>query len=391
MIRTGIIGSGFAADFHFSSLAEVAGEDVRIEGVYSPTKEHRDAFAFERGIKAFTSLESLLDSVDVVHICSPPLAHEEAAVAALQRGIHTIIEKPFTGYFGTENDFNAAGFPREKMKQGALESASRMVQAEQESKGKIFYAENWLWAPVIQREAEIIRKTGAQILWMIAEESHSGSHSPTYGIWRYSGGGSIMGKGCHPLTTAIYYKSVEGTAKSGKPIRPKSVTARTHDLTRIPEFQDKGYIRKEYQDVEDFGLIHIVFEDGTIADIFSSEIVLGGVHNWIEIFANNHRTRCNINPTDAMETYNPQEEQFRDIYVVEKIGTKQGWSNPSPDENWATGYIQEIRQFYRSIRNNEFPVPYSQLAYDTIDVIYSSYLSAERNGTEVSVGDNGQG
>jgi hypothetical protein len=30
-----------------------------------------------------------------------------------------------------------------------------------------------------------------------------------------------------------------------------------------------------------------------IADIFASELVMGGVHNWLEIFANNHRTRCN--------------------------------------------------------------------------------------------------
>ena len=39
-----------------------------------------------------------------------------------------------------------------------------------------------------------------------------------------------------------------------------------------------------------------------------------------------------------MELYNPQEEQFADVYVMEKIGTKQGWSNPSPYKNWMFGY-----------------------------------------------------
>ena len=46
------------------------------------------------------------------------------------------------------------------------------------------YAENWVYAPAVQKEREIVVKTGAQILRMIGEESHSGSHSPSYGIWR---------------------------------------------------------------------------------------------------------------------------------------------------------------------------------------------------------------
>ena len=49
----------------------------------------------------------------------------------------------------------------------------------------------------------------------------------------------------------------------------------------------------------------LVFEDGTIADLFASELVLGGVHNWIEMNTSNHRTICNINPNNAMQSYTP--------------------------------------------------------------------------------------
>jgi predicted dehydrogenase len=266
--------------------------------------------------------------------------------------------------------------------QGAVRNKWRMLEAEAGSEGRIFYAENWVFAPVIQKEAEIIRKTRAQVLWIIAEESHSGSHSPTYGMWKYSGGGSLMGKGCHPLTAALYLKRLEGQSRNGRPIRPVGVTARTHELTRIPGYEDRGYLRTDYTDVEDFGLMHVAFEDGTVADIFSSEIVLGGVHNWLEVMANNHRTRCNINPIDALETYNPKDEQFADIYVVEKTGTKQGWSHPAPDEEWMNGYVQELDSFYRSIQEASAPFAGSELGYDTVAVIYSAYLSAERRGRE---------
>ena len=240
---------------------------------------------------------------------------------------------------------------------------------------------------MVQKEAEILRKTKGQVLWMIAEEAHSGSHSSAYGVWKLAGGGSLMGKGCHPLTAVLYLKHVEGITRNGKPIKPKAVSARVHEITRLPAYEDRGFLRTDYDDVEDWGHMHVIFDDGTIADVYSSEIVMGGVHNWIEVFANNHRTRCNINPVDGLATYNPVESQFDDIYVVEKIGTKQGWSNPAADENWMTGYVQEIRYFYECIKNNELPLKYSELGYDTVDVIYSAYLSAERSGTEVAVGE----
>lgn len=159
----------------------------------------------------------------------------------------------------------------------------------------------------------------------------------------------MIGKGCHPLGAALYLKRIEGKARDGKPIRPQSVTARVHALTRMPNFRDEGHIRCDYFDIDDFSMMHVTFEDGTIATIFASDIILGGIHNWLEVAANNHRTFCNINPNTAMATYNPVDANFKDIYVVEKIGTKQGWTNPSPDEDWFTGYPQEIEAFYRTV------------------------------------------
>ena len=386
-LKAGYIGAGFAASFHHSSLLSGARELVEPVGVYSPRKESRERFAAERGLRSFESLEGLLDAVDVVHICAPAVHHEKAAVAALERNLSVILEKPFTGYFGPEGDeaFRGNRFPKEEMKRGALASAGRILAAEQSSKGRIYYAENWVFTPVIQKEVEIIRKTKAQLLWMVAEESHSGSHSPTYGIWRSSGGGSIMGKGTQPLTTVLYLKRIEGLERNGLPIRPAGVSARTHEITRAPSFEDKGHLRTDYFDVEDYGMVHVRFEDGMVADVFSTEIVMGGVHNWLEVFANNHRTRCNINPIDAVETYNPVDAQLSDVYVVEKIGTKQGWSRPAPDEDWMNGYVQELRHFYDLISGGRPTDCSAELGYDTVDVIYSAYLSAERGGAEVAL------
>ena len=385
-VRVGIVGARFAAKFHWDGLRRVYGVPLEIVGVTSKTAEARDAFARVKGIRAFETFEELCAAVDVIDLCTPPSSHEQLAIEALQAGKHVIIEKPLTGYYGAKVDgFDGRSFSKEQMLREATASCVRILDAARVSGKRVCYAENWVYAPAIQKEREILAKTGGQVLWMLGEQSHSGSHSPYYGSWKFSGGGSLVGKGCHPLSAALYLKRVEGESRTGTPIRPRTVSARTHEITRLPGYRDEGFLRTAYEDIEDYSQIHIEFSDGTVADIFSSELVIGGVHNWMEIICNNHRTRCNLNPIDALETFNPREDIFRDVYVTEKIGTKQGWSHPAPDEAWQHGYPQEFQDFMESIFHDREPLSGIELARDTIATIYAGYLSAERGGAEVEV------
>lgn len=375
MLKAGFVGSGFAARFHLESARRVCLPTA----VFSPTPAKRDAFAAEHALTSVDSLERLIELVDVVHLCAPAATHEEVAVAALQEGVHVIVEKPFTGYFGP------ATTPHREMLAAATASASRMVAAAAESPATLCYAENFVYAPAIQREAEIVRKTDAQILRMVGEESHSGSHSAFYGMWEHMGGGSLVGKGCHPLTAMLFLKRLEGVTRSGQPILPATATARVHELTRLPGYRDLGHLRTDYVDIEDFAMLHVTFGDGTVGTVFASEVVLGGVVNYVEVHANNHRTRCNLNPIDALETFNPVGARFDDVYVVEKTETKEGWSKPAPDEDWMHGYPAEIEEFYRCISANAQPESDAELGYSTIATIYAGYASAEEGGVEVAV------
>ncbi len=386
IIRAGIIGSGFAAKFHYEAIRRIYSMKVIVAGAFSINEKRLNEFTEPRNIKNFDSLEALIAASDAVHICTPPATHEEIVIAVLRQGKHVIVEKPFTGYFGDGSpEFNGDTFSRKEGLKHAMQSVQRMLKAEQESAGVIFYAENWIYAPAIQKEREIIEKTKAQILWIQAQQSHSGSHSLDYGKWHSAGGGSLMGKGSHPLAAAIYLKHVEGRTRNGKPIRPKTISARTHAITRMQSYKDDGYLRDTYKDVEDYAMIHLVFEDGTIADVVASELLHGGVKNFVEVHANNHRTLCNIAPNNAMMTYNPSPENFNDIYVVEKTGTKQGWSFISPDEAWFNGYQHEMDAFYQSLIYGDQIESNSQLAADIIATIYTAYVSAEQKGSEIPI------
>lgn len=384
-IRVGLAGSGYAASFHYESYSSIPG--AKVVAVYSKPEEHCNKFAKERKIISCNSLDELINKVDVVDVCVPAYLHERFCVEALRKDKHVIVEKPFTGYYGPPDKkiFKGNEFPKEEMLNEALASANRILDAEKESKGKVFYAENWVYAPVIQKEVEILNDSRGQILWAIGEQSHSGSHSSSYGIWRQSGGGSLVGKSCHPLTAILYLKRIEGNRRDGRPIRPKTVSCRTHQITRNPKFINAGIIRTDYYDVEDYAQVHLVFDDGMIADVFASDLVMGGVKNYLEVIANNHRTICDLSFTKAVSLFNPREEQLKNTYIVEKIETKQGWSFPSPGEKWMFGYQQELADFINCIIRNDFPQSGSELGWDATAVLYSAYVSAEKKGLEVEI------
>lgn len=386
IIRAGIIGSGFAAKFHYDAIKRIYSTDVTVVGAYSTNSSRLNAFTSPKNIKDYESLNSLIAASDILHVCTPPSSHEQLVIEILKQDKHVVVEKPFTGYFGDgSTTFNGDTFPRKDGLASAMKSIERMLLAEKASKGSIMYAENWVYAPAIQKEKELIEKTGAQILWIQAQQSHSGSHSLDYGQWHLSGGGSLMGKGSHPLTAALYLKQTEGLTRNGNSIRPKSVSARTHAVTRTKDYKNAGHLRNSYKDVEDYAQVHVVFEDGTVADIVASELLQGGVKNYVEVHADNHRTICNIAPNNSMQTYNPVEENFQEIYVVEKTGTKQGWSFISPDEAWFNGYQHEMEAFYRTAAFGDAIESNSQLAADLIATIYTAYLSAEKQGAEIPV------
>ena len=386
-IRIGIVGTGFAGLFHFECLTRVHGVQVEIAAVTSKREESRAAFGKKHGIPVYDSVEAMLPHIDVLDICSPASVHEEGMLQAVGAGKAIICEKPLTGYFGPPGDDSFRGnvAPKAPMLEDVQERLAALAAAVRDSGVFFGYAENFVYAPSVQKEREILEKTGAQVLRMMGEESHNGSASPVYGIWQFAGGGSLMGKGCHPLSTQLYLKRVEGMTRNGKPIRPARISARTHELTRLPNYEDKSLIRTDYLDIEDYGLMHVVFDDGTIGDVLTSEVVLGGLYDFLDVFANNHRTRCYLSPAGLMDTYNPRGPQFEDIYLIEKASTKEGWSPAAPDEHFTMGYIAEMQDFLSCVASGGKPQSDLDLALDTITTIYAAYVSQEKQGAEIQI------
>ena len=386
-VRVGLVGAGFAAEYQVECFRRVYGAQVELAGVTSPTA-NRDRFGARHGITAYDDLAAMLPHVDLVSICSPPAAHEDALLLAAQAGKAIVCEKPLTGFFGPmhgDDSFHGNQHSKQAMLEAVIKRLAVIRRAIEQAGVFFGYAENFIYAPSVQKEREILEKTGAQILRMMGEESHNGSASSVYGIWSCAGGGSLIGKGVHPLGGMLYLKRVEGIARNGRPIRPQTVSSRVAELTRLPAYQDKQLIRTDYRDIEDYGWMHVRFEDGTVADVVTSEVVLGGIYDYIEVFANNHRSRCRISPVGMLDTYNPVDEAFKDVYLIEKASTQAGWTPVAPDDKISMGYQAEFQDFIAAFVAGREPYSGLELALDTTAAVYAAYLSAENAGAETRI------
>lgn len=156
MLRLGIVGTGAMADYHAQRFAKIPG--LRIAAVCDKSLAKAAAFAEGRGIRAsFREVSAMAASglVDAVSIASIDGAHEQAALAALDRGLPVFCEKPLARGLKAAEAMAAAarraGAPalvNFSKRNGGLLSLARRLAAE----GRIgalrgaefFYLQSWL-------------------------------------------------------------------------------------------------------------------------------------------------------------------------------------------------------------------------------------------------------
>ena len=379
-VSVGLVGCGFVAELHMYAYKRVYSVDADVVAV-AARGDHVIDFAKKHQIgKTYRDFHVLIAdrSIDVIDICAPPMLHALMIVEAVQAGKHVICEKPFAGYFGRDGDKTPIGkhVAKALMYERVLEEMERTCAAIR-ANGRLFmYAEDWVYAPAVAKTAEILNATKDKILFMKAEESHSGSHAAHAAQWAMTGGGSLIRMGCHPLSTALYLKQVEAKAR-GERITVSAVTADTGNVAAALAPAERTYIKANPVDVEDWSALTVTFSDGTKATVFSGDMILGGVRNLIETFTSGGSLFANITPNNHLLSYMTEEEKLANVYITEKVDRKTGWQFVCLEEEWTRGYLQEIQDFMECVATGRQPRSGLDLAYETIKVSYAGYWSAE--------------
>lgn len=233
-MRAGIIGTGGIAKSHADAYRK---SNVQITALMDSNREAADAMAATiDGARVFDSYQSLLDSglVDMVSICTPPVAHEGPAVYALERGIHVLLEKPMA------HD---------------VASAKRIAAAAEASRAKLTIGFRHRCLPAVLKLRQVINEgTIGPIVFF-----HNTFCGPAFNMkdrWfskkAIAGGGTLMDTSVHSIDLFRYLV--------GEVVEQKAVMAR----------------HLEGIDVEDASILIVKADNGAIGSLTASWVAGDG-------------------------------------------------------------------------------------------------------------------
>lgn len=382
-VRVGVVGAGFLAQTRARCWKAATG--AHLAGVTAKRAERASAFAQQHGVaQIFESFEQLIasDAVDLIDLCIPNQLHRPMAVAAAEAGKHVLCTKPLTAYVGQDlgeqaSDEEIAGRDRVTMARVARADAEAMVDAAERAGVRLFYGENWVYAPAIVKARALLERAGAALLELRGWEAHSGSHSEYARSWRHTGGGALLRLGAHPIGAMLHLKRAEGLRNDGEPIRPLAVTGEVADLTRVAGVNPANLrLATGWRGVENWGCAIIQFSDGARGVAYGSDNLLGGMESRLEIQGSNAAIRCNLSPHDLVRAYAPDAEVFGDAYIQEKLDSGAGWTTPLPDEDWSSGQLAMCQAFADALHRDVPAEADGQLGLDVTRVVYAAYVSA---------------
>jgi predicted dehydrogenase len=238
-----VIGVGWAGHQHADAYA--AHPDVELAGIAGLEDDVRTALAERHGVgRHVARWEELLsdDGLDVVSVAVPTFLHAPIAVAALEKGLHVLSEKPIARSSAEATAMVAAARGAGRVldvafnhrQRGDIQTLKAIIDAGR--LGRLYYAKAW-W----------LRRTGI----------------PTVGSWftnaEQAGGGPLLDIGVHVLDYALFLLSQP---------RITAVSASTYDLLGTAGFgsspnSDKtGATGAQTFDVEDLATAFMRLEDG---------------------------------------------------------------------------------------------------------------------------------
>ena len=186
--RVGIIGAGGISETHARAVSETEGAEV--VAVYGQNGEKARRLAEPYNGAAYDDLETFLaQPMDMVAVGSPSGLHAEQGIAAAQRGLHVLVEKPI--------DITTA-------RADALIAACDAAGV----KLGLFFQDRV--APGVCRLKKLVDEgrlgrlilASARVKWFRPPEYFAGSR--WRGTWALDGGGALMNQGVHTVDLMLW-------------------------------------------------------------------------------------------------------------------------------------------------------------------------------------------
>lgn len=233
----------------------IAAEAVGVPIVAVASRTHRRAAERAEQIGcSVVDLEELPAGADIVIVATPPSVHAEQTIAALHAGAHVLVEKPLTS---------------------TLAEADAIVAAASTSSGRVVYAENQAFAPVVQQAMGLIAQLGP----LEYLDIRALSPRPSWGDFLDPGwgGGCLFDLGAHPIALALLAAGED---------QVRSVRAQLHRSADI--------------EVDDHAIVEVLFASGLRAHLEVSWREAGTIWD-LQASSASGVVRCELLPTIGLE------------------------------------------------------------------------------------------
>jgi len=153
-LRTAVIGVGYLGRFHAQKYAQIS--DSELVAVVDANAEAARKVAEELGVEAVADVAQILDRVDAVSIAVPTPLHFSIGRAALERGIHVLMEKPIATTVDEARELVAiARSKRCVLQVGHLERFNPAIMAAADRLQTPRFVESHRLAPFKQRGTDV--------------------------------------------------------------------------------------------------------------------------------------------------------------------------------------------------------------------------------------------
>ena len=229
-VRLGVVGAGSLGYHHARIARDLPGLVFR--GIFEANAERAGTVSRDLGIRAYPTLDALLDDVDAVSIVTPTPAHHAVAMRALERGKHLLIEKPITVTLEEADELLALAERQGVLVQiGHVERFNRAIRAAQPLVDRPLFIDSDRLAPFNPRGSDV-----AVVLDLMIHDIDL--------VLTLIGGGvrDVTAAGVGVLTPSIDIANARVTFDSGAVATITASRVSKERMRKLRIFQRNGYL-----------------------------------------------------------------------------------------------------------------------------------------------------
>ncbi|MFC4987880.1 Gfo/Idh/MocA family protein [Saliphagus infecundisoli] len=347
--RIAIAGIGSVAEMHALSIGDI--EETTLVAGSCRTDSRGRAFADEYGCAWFSDTETMLDETesDVLIVCTPSGAHLEPTLAAAERGIDVLCEKPLE--ITTERIDRMAA---------ACEDAGVTL-------GGVFQ----------QRFTDIFREVhsaaeagrfgnlsvaNAYVPWWRDDGYYEGAWQGTEEL---DGGGATMNQSIHAIDAVQWLAGTAiGTDRDENPVG------------EVFAYTDRLAHDEDLMEVEDTAVAVVRYRDGTLGQLLGATSMYPGSLRRVQLAGRDGTAEV---LEDELVTWHFRDEREDDETIRERFGEGEASGGAAdPMDIDYTDHRRNIEAFLASLKSDDpYPLDASE-ARKSVAIIEAIYDSAER-------------